>query len=81
MDKLFKNKSFIIFQFIFLLRDSENDLLTLGRTRWKVHATPFLSFVLQDKTSAPDVFSGCSFISRAHFESSSVTVSFYGYEI
>ena len=69
------------FQFIFLLRDSENDyLLTLGRTRGKVHATPFLSFVLPDKTSAHDVFSSCSFISRTHFESSSVTVSFYGFE-
>ena len=30
------------------------------------------------KTSAPDVFSSCSFIPRAHFESSSVMVSFYG---
>ena len=72
------------FQFIFLLRDSENDyLLTLGRTRGKVHATEFefLSFVLPDKTSAHDVFSSCSFISRTHFESSSVTVSFYGFEI
>ena len=41
----------------------------------------FLSFLLEDKTSAPDVFSSCSFIPRAHFESSSVMVSFYGYEI
>ena len=53
----------------------------LGRTRGKVHATPFLSFVLPDKTSAHDVFSSCSFISRTHFEPSSVTVSFYGFEI
>ena len=28
----------------------------------------FLSFVLDDKTSAPDVFSSCSFIPWAHFE-------------
>ena len=27
-----------------------------------------LSFLLEDKTSAPDVFSSCSFITRAHFE-------------
>ena len=43
----------------------------------------FLSFLLEDKTSAPDVFnvfSSCSFIPRAHLESSSVMVSFYGYE-
>ena len=30
-----------------------------------------LSFFLEDKTSAPDVFSSCSFIPRAHFETSS----------
>ena len=30
---------------------------------------------------SPDVFSSCSFISSAHFESSSVMVSFHGYEI
>ena len=41
----------------------------------------FLSFLIDDKTSAPDVFSSCSFIPRAHFESSSVMVSFYGYGI
>ena len=40
-----------------------------------------LVFLLWDKTSAPDVFSSCSFIARAHFESNSVMVSFYGYEI
>ena len=49
----------------------------------KVQGTPpifevFLSFFLEDKTSAPDVFSSCSFIPRAHFETSSVMVSFYG---
>ena len=38
-------------------------------------------FLLECKTSAPDVFSSCLFISRAHFKSSSVMVSFYGYEI
>ena len=41
----------------------------------------FLSFFLEDKTSAPDVFSSCSFIPRADFEMSLVMVSCYGYEI
>ena len=41
----------------------------------------FLSFFLEDKTSAPDVFSSCSFIARADFEMSLVMVSCYGYEI
>ena len=41
----------------------------------------FLSFFLEDKTSAPDVFSSCSFIPRTLFETSSVMVSCYGYEI
>ena len=41
----------------------------------------FLRFFLQDKTSLPDVFSSCSFIPRAHFETSSVMVSCYGYEL
>ena len=40
----------------------------------------FLSFFLEDKTSAPDVFSSCSFIPCTLFETSSV-VSCYGYEI
>ena len=47
-------------------------------------ATPhkvFLSFFLEDKTSAPDVFSSCSFFPRADFEMSLVMVSCYGYEI
>ena len=46
-----------------------------------VDATPlkvFLTFLLEGKTSAPDVFSSCWFIPCAHFESSSVMVSFYG---
>ena len=43
----------------------------------------FLTFFLEDKTSAPDVFSSCSFIPCAHFkfETSLVMVSCYGYEI
>ena len=41
----------------------------------------FLSFLLENKTSAPDVSSSCSFIPRTHFETSSVMVSCYGYEI
>ena len=40
-----------------------------------------LSFFLEDKTSAPDVFSSCSFILCAHFETSLMIISFYGYEI
>ena len=49
-----------------------------------VHANPhtvFLSFFLEDKTSAPNVFSSCLFIPRAHFKSSPVMVSCYGYGI
>ena len=38
----------------------------------------FLSFFLEDKTSAPDVFGSCSFIARADFEMSLVMVSCYG---
>ena len=49
-------------------------------------ATPirfFWIFFLEDKTSAPDVFSRCSFIPCAHFkfETSLVMVSCYGCEI
>ena len=52
-----------------------------------VDATPppphkvFLSLFLEDKTSESDVFSSCSFIPREYFETSSVMVSCYGYEI
>ena len=41
----------------------------------------FLSFVLDDKTSALDVFSSCLFIPFAHFEQSLVMVRYYGYKI
>ena len=41
----------------------------------------FLIFFLEDETSAPDVFSSCSFIPRAHFETSQVMVRYYDYEI
>ena len=41
----------------------------------------FLTFFLEDITSAPDVFTSCSFISRAHFETRLVMVSCYGYKI
>ena len=41
----------------------------------------FLVFFLHYKTSAPDVFNSCSFISRTHFETSLVMVSYEGYEI
>ena len=40
----------------------------------------FLSFFLEDKTSALDVFSSSSFIPRADFEASLVMVSCYDYE-
>ena len=32
-----------------------------------------------DKTSAPKVFFGCSFITRAHFETRLVMVGYYSY--
>ena len=59
--------------------------LTLGCTRGKgggghPHKV-FLSFFVEDKTSAPDVFSSCLFIPHAHFEISLVMVSCYGYDI
>ena len=41
----------------------------------------FLFSFRDDKTSAPDVFSSCSFILRTHFETSLVMISFNGYEI
>ena len=66
-------------------------ILTLGRAEGGrggggggSHPSPhkvFLSFFLGDKTSAPDVFCGCSFKPRADFEASSLVVSCYGYEI
>ena len=36
---------------------------------------PFLSFFLEDKTFAPDVFSSCSFIPCVGFETRLVMVS------
>ena len=38
-------------------------------------------FFLEDKTAAPVIFSSCSFTLRAHFETSLVMLSCYGYEI
>ena len=38
-----------------------------------------LRFFFDNNTSAPDVFSSSSFIPRTHFETSLVTISFYGY--
>ena len=52
-----------------------------GGRGWIPPPKVFLSFLVEDKTSALDVFSSCSFIPRAHFESSSVMVRFNGYEI
>ena len=34
-----------------------------------------------DKTSAPDVCGSFSYVPRAHFESGSLMISFYGYEM
>ena len=75
------------------LCDSIN-MLSLGRTRVGgggggppvMDATPappsfFLSFSLRIKISAPVVFSSCLFMPRAKFETCSVTVGCYGYEI
>ena len=47
----------------------------------KVNRCLRLSFLPDDQTSAPDVFSRCSFIPLTHFEPSLVMVGFYGYEI
>ena len=61
-------------------------LLTLGSTsrggRWGENATPrvFLTFFQEDNTSATDVFSSCSLIPSADFETSLAMVSCYGYE-
>ena len=60
--------------------------LSLGRTGGgggmdAIPSKVFLSCLLEDKRSAPDVFSSGSFICRAHFERSSVIVSCYGYEV
>ena len=41
----------------------------------------FLRFLLDDKTSEPDVFSSYSFIPRTHFETSLVMVSCYGNDL
>ena len=41
----------------------------------------FLSFSLDNKTSAVDTFSRCLFIPRMHFETSLVMVNYYGYKL
>ena len=62
------------------------NFLTLGRSRvgggtsWMPPPRVFLSFLLEDKTLASDVFDSSSFIPRAHFELHFLIVSFYGYE-
>ena len=65
--------------FIFILKKVKI-ILTLVRTRgWMAPPSEvFLSFFLEAKTSAPGVFSSCSFIPCAHFESSSVMVILCG---
>ena len=55
-----------------------------GGGGWVVAHTPkvFLIFSLDDKLSAPEVFYNCSFmITRVHFETSLVMVTYYGSEI
>ena len=37
----------------------------------------FFHFFLEDKTSAPEVFSSCLFIPRAHLETRLVMISYY----
>ena len=56
------------------------DGLTLGRTRGGGGGGYPPETFLDDKTSASDFFTSCSFIPRAHFETSLVMVSYYGYE-
>ena len=53
----------------------------VGRGRGVVRVKVFLIFSLGDKTSALEVFCSCSFILRAHFETSLLMVSYYGYQI
>ena len=43
--------------------------------------TSFFKFLLDDKTLAPDVLSSCSFIPRAHFETSLKMVSYMIYDV
>ena len=63
-----------------------NGYLTPGRTNWGggcgFHPALrfFYNFFLANKTSAKDVFSSCSFIPKAHFETSLVMISYYSYE-
>ena len=45
------------------------------------HSEVLYTFFLDNKTSAPHVFSSCSSIPRPHFETSLVMVSNHGYEI
>ena len=74
-DRLFPEK--------FTVKDySSNTKLEQG-DHYYIQTLPkvILSFFLQSKTSAPDVFSFCWFIPRAHFKLSSVMAIFYGYEI
>lgn len=63
-------------------------ILTLRRTGgWHPTSEVFfiyflvLFFFLNDKTLASVVFSSCLFSPRAHFKTSLVMVSYYGYDI
>ena len=69
---------------LFNLNWKDRYRLTFGRTGGWIPFLPhkvFPSFLLEDKKSVPYVFISCSFIPRAHFETSLVMVSCYGYEI
>ena len=73
-DQKFEFFTDILFRFL------KFGMLTLGRITPSPHKV-FLSFFLKNKTSVPDVFSSCSFIPHAHFETSLVIVSCYGYDL
>ena len=78
---------FIVEKFPLFLHTSCVYFLTLGckQGRVRVGCHPlsevFLSFFLDNKPSAPDVFSSCSFTPLTHFETCLIMVSHYGYDI
>ena len=52
-----------------------------GGGEWMLPPKLFLSFFLEDTTSAPDILSSCLFIPYPHSVTSLVMVSCYGREI
>ena len=60
---------------------SNGGIFALVCTKKGVDATPlrgFSKFFLDDQTSAPDVFSSCSFILCMRFEARVLMISYYG---